>query len=363
MKFIHFHKISTVCNLIFSACFMTLFAGQGAAASYDCAKARPGVEQAICLSPQLSQLDEVMASLYQTTFKNVIDKTSLRQTQRDWQRLVRNQCSTEACLVNVYQHRIDQLRSGGYGDWANDFTLNNALGAITGQPGRIGYAPTNNTDSYAKEWMATARILETAFAYASDWVRFDERLKIVAKPCGQVNAFYANRTVVVCYELATKLISDARQRVGQGENEIRERNRVALALQFAVLHELGHAAIDQIPNYPSLGREETEVDTFASIVLLNKISPEIVIDALWADYSLMLAASQYANYGDVHELGEQRYANFACLAGGRYQALLPNLVRLSAVTKERASSCGKEWARAYRGASALAKQAGLIASR
>lgn len=359
--FILFLKTKVAYAILFVMFFTLSITEKASAASYDCTKAKTTVEKTICLSPQLSRFDEVMASIYKTAIATDVDNTSLRQTQRDWQRLVRNQCSTEACLVSVYEHRIDQLRSGDYGAWANDFTLNKALGISATPPGPIGYGAANSADTFSRDWMISSRVFDTALAQASNWVRFDKRLRIVATSCGQPNAFYADRTVYICYELATSLIEHARQRLREGANEAQESKRVELALRFTILHELGHAAIDQIPNYPSLAPEETEADTFASVVLLSSIAPADIIDALWADHAIMSTVGQHTNYGDAHQLGPQRYANFACLAGGLNRALLPNLITMNAVTKLRATSCGKEWTRAVEGARFLSSH--VVANR
>lgn len=371
MTFIHAAKSTAlyIRFFILAACALVLLAGRASAASFDCQKARAGVEQAICFSPQLSQLDDAMASLYQGAWSGAVDRQALRQTQRDWLRLVRNQCTTEGCLLTAYGKRIEQLRSGNFDAWASDSVFDKALGASVGQPGGVTYQPANASSTATREWMARAHVLEYSLYRAAAWVTFDKRLRVTAATCGQENAFYSARkgTVVICYELVTRLLAEAQQRVSEGSDGQREGYRLFMAVQFAVVHELGHAAIAQVANYASMGREETEADTFSSVVLLNGLSTEGVVDAIWAVRTLTTlftpASFQYENYADAHELGPQRMANFACLAGGRSQEILPKLIGANLVTEPRGPSCATEWSRAYRGVTALSKQASVTASR
>jgi uncharacterized protein len=370
MEFIRVRKSTAFfVRFFFVACAMVFFAGRASAASFDCRRARVGVEQAICFSPQLSQLDELMASLYQAAWAGTVDKQSLRQTQRDWLRLVRNQCTTEGCLRIAYGNRIGQLRSGTFEAWARDSGFDSALAASAGQPGGANYLQANPADAFTRDWMAKAQILEYSLKRASQWVAFNGRLRVIAATCGQQNAFYsaARGTVVICYELVTRLLAEAQQRVSEGGDGRREANRLFMAVQFAVVHELGHAAIAQVANYASMGREETEADTFSSVVLLNGLSTEGVVDAIWAVRTLTStftpASFQYENYADAHELGPQRMANFACLAGGSSKEILPNLIGSNLVTKQRGPACATEWSRAHRGVLALSKQASVTASR
>lgn len=267
------------------------------------------------------------------------------------------------------RNRIEQLRSGNFDAWAKDFELDKALGASSGQPTGAVYLPANKSDTFTRDWMAKAHVLENSLNRASAYVTFNAQLRVTAATCGQQNAFYstARKTVVICYELVTRLLTEAQKRVSNTEDGVTEARRLEMAIQFAIVHELGHAAMAQIPNYGSLGREETEADTFSSVVLLNSISANDVVDAIWAVKTLTdtftPASFQYENYADAHELGPQRLANFVCLAGGKIKAILPSLIGANLVTKQRGASCGGEWPRAYRGVLALSKQANVEASR
>jgi uncharacterized protein len=92
-------------RLAVAACGLLL--GTAQATSFDCAKATTPVEHMICESPQLSNLDEQINSLYVQSLERVADKTALRQEQRDWLKQ-RNTCTTTDCLVGVMSARVEE---------------------------------------------------------------------------------------------------------------------------------------------------------------------------------------------------------------------------------------------------------------
>lgn len=98
------------------------------AASFDCAKARTGVEKAICADPKLSEYDERIAAAY----KRDLDQWDgairgyVRNDQRHWlseiRRIDHNDSEIEAacaqgdlpCLRRELLLRADELESSGY---------------------------------------------------------------------------------------------------------------------------------------------------------------------------------------------------------------------------------------------------------
>lgn len=87
-------------------------AGQIAARpSFNCAKASTVVEQQICQTPVLSELDRELASTFSAIRKasNKPTQSVLLTSQRDWMR-ARNTCGADVdCLKESYLHRIDQV--------------------------------------------------------------------------------------------------------------------------------------------------------------------------------------------------------------------------------------------------------------
>lgn len=86
----------------------------GAGPSFDCSTARAGAEQAICVYPDLAQLDRVMADLYEKVraARTGAASQALIAEQRRWLN-DRNACGSDhGCLARVHNERIQQLRPG-----------------------------------------------------------------------------------------------------------------------------------------------------------------------------------------------------------------------------------------------------------
>jgi uncharacterized protein YecT (DUF1311 family) len=98
------------------------------AASFDCAKARTGVEKAVCADPKLSEYDERIAAAYKRQLDewNGAIRAYVRADQRHWlseiRRIDDNDSEIEAncaagdlpCLRREYQLRTDEIESSGY---------------------------------------------------------------------------------------------------------------------------------------------------------------------------------------------------------------------------------------------------------
>jgi len=98
------------------------------AASFDCAKARTGVEKTVCSDPQLSQDDERIAAAYKRELEawNGAIRGYVREDQRHWlsgiHRIDDGDSDVEPdcakgdlpCLRREYRMRADALESAGY---------------------------------------------------------------------------------------------------------------------------------------------------------------------------------------------------------------------------------------------------------
>ncbi len=81
------------------------------AASFDCTKAATSVEKMICSNPTVSQLDSELGSAYQVVVKSADNKNEIKRLQRAWLKNERNLCKDVACLIQIYQDRINFLSS------------------------------------------------------------------------------------------------------------------------------------------------------------------------------------------------------------------------------------------------------------
>lgn len=78
-------------------------------ASFDCSLNLNKIETLICSTPQLSELDEKLSSLYKTKKSTSNDPIALRNTQRSWLKKERNICPDISCLTEKYEARIEYL--------------------------------------------------------------------------------------------------------------------------------------------------------------------------------------------------------------------------------------------------------------
>lgn len=94
-------------------CVLTLFGlmalvlpAEGA--SFDCAKAGSKVEHIICDNPEISKLDDELASDYKTVLQDQSKANTIRREQKQWL-IERNECADAGCVRETYRKRIEQL--------------------------------------------------------------------------------------------------------------------------------------------------------------------------------------------------------------------------------------------------------------
>jgi len=75
------------------------------AASFDCAKASTKVEHIICDNPDISKLDEELATSYKAALQNQANAESIKQGQRKWLK-GRNDCADAICVKRAYETRL-----------------------------------------------------------------------------------------------------------------------------------------------------------------------------------------------------------------------------------------------------------------
>lgn len=100
---------------VFAVCISMISVSANAQRPWWCSQNRAMncTETVICATPQLSQLDVEMSSLYHTlqSYSGRRDARRLLQSQRGWLR-ARNSCGCNAnCLVGYYSRRIGLFRA------------------------------------------------------------------------------------------------------------------------------------------------------------------------------------------------------------------------------------------------------------
>lgn len=78
------------------------------AASFDCTKAQSKVEHIICDNPEISKLDDELATSYKAALRDHAQAGKIKQAQKQWMK-ERNICVDAGCLNSVYRDRIGKL--------------------------------------------------------------------------------------------------------------------------------------------------------------------------------------------------------------------------------------------------------------
>lgn len=346
-------------------CVGSVLASKAHAASFDCRLARTSVEQAICLDPELSALDERMAALFKAALPSQGGANEFRQTQRDWLRLVRNRCSTRECLRGAYQERITNLQSGRPLDLSDTPAGAGVISALQGGETRYQKAAVDGEQAVVR-WLQDTKSLETAVEVASKYVPRQFLPSFTARHCADqagFGAYFVNSAnqVHVCYEFVRQLLLSHAAHVENGGSNWNDEQSYALdAIRFVVWHETAHALLHRNRDGGSLGPEEAEADNIAGVLLLLQAPDETAVRrAVWAVHRLTSAMGAKANYSnaefaDEHLLPQQRLVAFACLAVGRSPTLSSWLGQI--LPERRATRCRAEWTRRIHAVSALFKR-------
>lgn len=104
--------MSTIFFRIVLLSCLALAAGPGAAASFDCARARTSMETTICADPALSKLDERLAASYRRAQNVSGAKAAVTRSQRGWLASPElGLCGDAACYRAAFAARIALLNS------------------------------------------------------------------------------------------------------------------------------------------------------------------------------------------------------------------------------------------------------------
>lgn len=332
------------------------------AASFDCQKARNAVEQLICLDPQLSAADERMAGLYSRAVNAAEDPRAVRQSQRDWLRLVRNRCDGRECLVAAYAERIRRLEANQPLNLADTPAQPSSAAGL--KSGDTVYLDTSaEYEQKIAAWLQQTKPIEVAMQVVQRYVTSSAVPVVFVRHCGAQaggGAWYletANQ-IHVCYEFIASLLNahDAAVKAGGTSWEIEQR-LVLDGIKFLVWHEAAHGLLRR--DGGSTGPEEAAADNIAAILLLTEAkADEDVRRAVLAVHRLTSAMGPRVTYTDTeyadeHLLPQQRFFAVACLAVGREPALSGWLTILS---PRRAAQCKAEWPRKVDSLNALLKR-------
>jgi len=160
--------------------------------------------------------------------------------------------------------------------------------------------------------------------------------------CEMVNAFYSPRdtNITFCYELL-EFLADIFVPDGQWTED--QRANVFGAVEFIMMHEVGHALVDVL-DLPITGREEDVADQLAVYVLVR--GGDKGAQAALAGVSALQPSStnfDATQLADEHSLGPVRLYNVMCWIYGSDPNKYAGLVTNGSLPQERAVRCPGEW--------------------
>jgi len=237
---------------------------------------------------------------------------------------------------------------------------------------RVDYvAPKDAKFQTIYQTLKDARSLEAMRQFLSP-LRLPRRLTLRIRGCdGEVNAFYDDNVVTVCYEYLDYIEKSAPKETTKAG--ITPKDVLVGATVDVFLHEVGHAVFDML-EVPVLGREEDAADFFSAYIILQlppetahrlisgiaylyaqdvkKSGDQTLADAQKAAASDPKAAAQDAarrknalikSFADEHGLPGQRYFNLLCVAYGSNPKVFADAITVGQLTKDRAEGCEDEY--------------------
>jgi putative metallopeptidase DUF4344 len=178
--------------------------------------------------------------------------------------------------------------------------------------------------------------------------RLPRGLTVKVEGCdGEINAWYADDTVTVCYEYLDYVWENAFKRTRfDGVAQL----DVLLGPLFDVfLHEFGHALFHLL-DVPLFGREEDAADQLSAYIMLLFGREEARRLILGTAYAYKLEAEDpdekitFTRFADEHGPPAQRFYNLLCIAYGADAELFGDLVKKGYLPKGRAEGCEGEYA-------------------
>ena len=209
-----------------------------------------------------------------------------------------------------------------------------------GQWVSAGYGPSRRYAA-VRDLVQRERWLEGSLAGLGEAFPLPRDVRVGFEECGEVNATYdpTGPAVTYCYELVA-FFDEILSRTVPAD---RHRSATRGAYAFVMLHEAGHAVVDQ-RDLPITGREEDVVDQFAALHLIRE-----GFDGAWAAMDGVLGLQgngmfSRSDFAGEHSLGPQRFFNVACLVYGSDPRAYAALVGPDGLPEERAARCPGEYA-------------------
>lgn len=209
------------------------------------------------------------------------------------------------------------------------------------------YREMNEIRTRLQKW----RLLEELGAFLAP-VRLSGSLRLVAKECGTINAFYnkLDRSITLCYE-EVRLTEKIAPR-STTEQGISRTDAIVGSAISTLLHESGHALYNLL-QIPILGREEDAADQIAAYVMLQfgrDVARMTIKGAAWfwlsVDRLMQDSANPRSDLADEHSTPRQRFVTFLCMAYGKDPEGFKDFVNIGWLPAQRSAECAREYAQA-----------------
>lgn len=195
----------------------------------------------------------------------------------------------------------------------------------------------NPTYAAMRDMLRQQDMLAPILEPLNEYFPVPRRVTIEIAECGRVSSYYDDRrpAVGLCYELVEALAEQI-----MGGDAADEADEVfAGAFAYILLHQVGHALIDQMDLSVSAGPEEA-ADQLA--VVMASFSPEDASNALVGVLTLRELAMEWEDGG---ALSSRRVQDVACLFYGSAPESFDWLIEEEHLTERRAAGCEAEFAR------------------
>jgi hypothetical protein len=226
------------------------------------------------------------------------------------------------------------------------------------EPNRIAIeygAPKDPAHEQLRDMLKRQAVLEKVQVIFAP-VRLRKPLTFRTSSCdGEVNAWFEDSEIVLCYELIETFVESARSR--RRPAWLSEADAIRGPLVDVLLHEGAHALFAYLDT-PILGREEDAADQISAYLMLSLGRKEVLPISKGIAFTYMNEAGvrNFASLrrkklklvdgkleADVHSTALQRMYSFLCLAYGADANLFRDVVKSGALPDERAEGCVDEF--------------------
>lgn len=218
---------------------------------------------------------------------------------------------------------------------------------VSGESGKWLYRyvdPISSTHRSLSQRVKQAATLEETTAALQRRYTLPRPVEITFDSCDMINAFYSPRDtkITFCYELLEFLAGIF---VPDGAWTEEQRSNVFGAVQFIMMHEVGHALVDVL-DLPITGREEDVADQLAVYVMVRD-SEKGAQGAAAGVSALQPSSTDFdeTQLADEHSLGPVRLYNVMCWIYGSDPMKYSSIVSSGTLPQERAVRCPGEWDR------------------